>query len=101
MDGYRATFRDLYIIVSINKESDGKVWIHASVSRRNRKTPTHEDLVTLREYALPTDCVAYEIFPPKDEYVHYWRKGQADVLHLWTCAEGRVTPDFRGVKGGI
>lgn len=101
MDGYAGTFHDLRFLVTAAKEKDDKVWVHASVSRRDRKTPTFEDLVTLRKYTMPPDAVAYQLFVPEDEYYHQAIKGQVDVLHLWCCADGRVTPDFRSEDGTI
>lgn len=101
LDGYVGTFHDLKFLVTLNKEKDERLWLHSSVSRRDRKTPTYDDLLDLRKYTTPINTVALQVFPPEDEYVHEVIKGQIPVLHLWTCLEGRVTPDFRGSYGGI
>lgn len=100
-DGYRATFHDLRFIVSAQKEKDDKIWVHGSVSRRDRKTPSYADLLTMRKYVYPENATVYQVFPPKDEYFSQAFKGQVDVLHLWSCPDGRFTPDFRGPEGMI
>ncbi len=90
-NGYRAMYKDLLIMVTDFVERDGKAWRHASVSRRDRKIPTYEDLKNLYELTME-GLVAYQLFVPPDQ--HFTLK-TVEVLHLWACLEGPVTPDFR------
>lgn len=94
-DGYFGRFHDLAFMVSVAPEQDGKLWLHASVSRRDDKMPTYEDLLALKHYCIGDDKCAYQVFPPEDEYFHGHAGTRKQVLHLWYCADGRVTPDFR------
>ena len=90
--GYIAVYKDYKIMCTDSVEADGKTWRHASISRRDNKIPTFEDLKILKDFAIGDDLIAYQVFPPKAEYFTI-EKNQ--VLHLWAPLEGRVTPDFR------
>lgn len=99
-DGYRGRFAHLLFIVSEAKEDDGKWWRHASVSRRDRQTPSYDDLKTLHRITMPA-VVAYQLFVPEDQHIDFERKGGVPVLHLWGCVDGPVTPDFSSGTGSI
>lgn len=98
--GYAARFADLRILVSVdNQHGDLRTWLHASVSRRDRKTPTWEDLAKLKHYVIGDDKYAYFVLPPVEKYVDL-----APVLHLYHCLDvpdGRVLPEFSGVIHGV
>ena len=83
------------VILSMAREEDGEVWLHASISRRDRALPTYEDLKTVHRLFMP-GLVAYQLFMPSDEHVNL-----AEVLHLWACVTRRVTPDFTGGTGSV
>lgn len=98
-DGYCARFAHLRFIVSAAIERDGKWWLHASVSRRDRTLPTYEDVQKLKHYCIGDDKTAYQVFPPEAQYVHAPPTGgRIEALHLWHCLSGDVTPDFRGMS---
>lgn len=96
LDGYQCHKRDLKFLVTAGREADNRVWVHASVSRRDRKMPTFEDLKELKKYTMPLTAIAYQVFVPESEWVSEVHPGQAPVLHLWSCPGWRPTPDFRG-----
>lgn len=89
-DGYAARFHDLFFIVSAAREDDGKVWLHASVSRRDRKLPTWDDLKVLKHYCIGHERKAIQVLPPTTRYVNL-----ANVLHLFCCLSGNDgLPEF-------
>jgi hypothetical protein len=92
------------ILLSVARQADDEVWLHGSISRRDRATPTYADLVTL--HRAMGQRLAYQLFVPPEE--HYslspeFTRGEAgDVLHLWAPLTGpRPTPDFRSRAGTI
>ena len=96
VDGFRARYRHLRVICSEVKELDGRWWRHASVSRRDRQTPTYDDLKTLKSICIGEMLTAYQVFVPTDRHVNL-----SEVLHLWACVDGPVTPDFTHGTGSI
>ena len=101
-DSYAGRFAHLFILCSEAKEDDGKWWRHASVSRRDRTMPTYDDTKTLKRICMP-DLVAYQLFMPADKHIDLAGKGNrpVEVLHLWACLDGPVTPDFSSGTGSI
>ena len=97
--GYLAVYKHLTIIGSEAMELDGKWWLHASCSRRDRGMPTYDDLMILKDLAIGKDRTAVQVFPPADKHVDIAGKmaRPIQVLHLWSCAE-QVLPDF--TRGG-
>lgn len=71
-------------------ESDDRLWFHASITRNDGKMPTYEDLCWLKENFF-ADTWAMQYFPPKDQHISHHHK----CLHLWTCMECDLMPDFR------
>jgi len=100
-DGYAGDFGHLFLICSISKEQDGKNWLHASASRKDKKMPTYEDLMTLKRLCIGDHHTALQIFPPKNKHVNIAGDMGVEVLHLWSCLDGDVTPDFTKGKGMI
>lgn len=90
-DGYSGFFRNLGIIVSLEVKSDGKVWIHASVSLNSGKMPEYEHLLLLKDIAFGPLRKAVQVFPPKHEHISappaelVKQIGgiHKEVLHLW------------------
>lgn len=98
-DGYAATINHLRLLVSVSKELDGKKWIHASVSRTDKRMPTYDDLMILKKYCIGEHRTALQVFPPVNKHVNIAGKYGIEVLHLWCCLDGDVIPDFtRGTK---
>ncbi len=86
----------LRAIVTVAKESDGKRWMHVSLSRPDR-LPTWEDLKLVKSTLIGKDKLAIQVLPPEAEYVNT----HPYCLHLWHCLDGRAVPDFRGAAGQI
>lgn len=94
-DGFALREKDggLRVIIDCEVKSDGFDWIHISVSRKSW-TPTHEDMVKVKQDFLGIDCYAYSIWPPEDMYVNI----HSHCLHLWSRLDGsRILPEFSEV----
>ena len=82
------------VIESTSIQSDGKLWLHVSVSKVSRhKMPTYEDIQTMRKLFVGEHRECYMVFPTADRYVNV-----NPVLHLFCCLdqpEG-VLPHFEG-----
>ena len=89
-DGYAATYRDVNVIVSLERKSDGEVWIHGSVSRRGGGMPTYDHLMFLKEIAFGPDRTAVQVFPPANRHIDIAGRLRRpiQVLHLWGRYEG-------------
>lgn len=86
----------LFVTMTVQKEQDGKRWVHLSCSRR-KKEPSYYDLCEAKEQFLGPDSLAMLLFVPTDEHVNI----HPHCLHLWSCLDGRPTPDFTWGKGTI
>jgi hypothetical protein len=82
-------FAGLKVIVSVAIEGDGKAWLHVSCSRRDR-LPSWEDLKFVKETFIGESNYAYQIFPPKSQYVNI----HPYCLHLYHCLEEAPLPEF-------
>ena len=101
-DGYAGVYRHLRIIVSEGLEDDGRWWLHASVSREDRKMPTYHDLKTLKAICIGPERKAVQVFAPESEHMDIAGKGKRplQVLHLWSPEDANFLPDFtRGGQG--
>ena len=76
------------LIHSLAIEEDGEVWAHVSMSRRDRKLPTWEQLRDLWWLMYP-DIVGMQLIVPHTEHVNI-----NEVLHVWGCLTKIVVPDF-------
>lgn len=87
----RLVGQKITVIESTQTEKDGRTWLHVSVAKPNRKTPTYEDLQQARKSFIGEDCECYQVFPPKERYVNI-----GPVLHLWSCLDQPrgVLPQF-------
>ncbi len=99
-DGYACLQNSggLRVIIDCEPKSDGKEWIHVSVSRKSW-TPSHEDMALVKRDFIG-DLYAYSVWPPREVYVNIHNH----CLHLWALADnsdGRVLPEFRAVLEGI
>jgi len=83
------------VIESIAVETDGRRWLHVSVSKPSRhKMPSYEDVQWARKLFIGEDRECYQVFPPAPRYVNI-----NPVLHLFACLdqpEG-VLPRFEGM----
>lgn len=79
----------LTVTMTLQKEQDGKRWYHLSVSRP-KKEPSYYDLCEVKNLFLGEDSLALLLFVPEAEHVNI----HPHCLHLWSCVDGRPTPDF-------
>ena len=91
--GYFATFAHLKFMVT-DHDFEADPWIHASVSRRDKTTPTYADLAALKHYCLGDHRVAYQVFPKLDDHVDFSKSIGFDVLHLWAPVGHEPIPNF-------
>lgn len=77
--------------------ADEDLWLHVSVSRRDRD-PSYAELTECRtRFFHPTDTVLH-VWPPVAEHFNL----HPHCLHLWTPLDGhRPIPDLRGQGGGV
>lgn len=81
----------LKVMEDVCVKSDGKRWLHVSVSKPNGKMPTYEDLQEVRRLFIGEERESYMVFPPAERYVNFH-----NVLHLWACLDqpAGVLPQF-------
>jgi hypothetical protein len=83
------------VILSGDREEDGRRWMHLSTSFQDR-LPTWEELRDVKELFLG-DRTALQVLPKKENYVNV----HPYVLHLWVCLDEEVIPDFTRGAGTI
>lgn len=83
----------LTVIVSAARELDGKRWLHVSVARPHR-LPEWSDLRMVKDLFMGKDRMAVQILPSERKHVNL----HPFCLHLWSCLDGDVHPDF--TQGG-
>lgn len=86
---------NLRFVHSVATELDGETWAHVSVSRRDQKMPTWEQLRDTWRLIYP-DVLAVVVIPPEDKHVNL-----AEVAHAWGCLTKQVLPDFTHNLGSI
>lgn len=85
----------LRIVHSGMRELDGQVWGHVSVSRRDGRLPTWEQ-VRDAQWLLYPGRKGLVVVAPRDEHVNL-----REVAHVWTCLTGEPVPDFTHGLGTI
>ena len=87
--------KGLRMIHSIARETDGCVWAHLSLSRRDRVMPTWEQLRDVWRLLYP-DVLAVVVIPPAADHVNI-----AEVAHAWANLDRPAVPDFTHGLGSI
>lgn len=87
---YRKDGEGLLVLVSCAEQGDRKRWLHVSVSRRDRKIPTWEQMSQVKRLVIGDERTALQIMPPKAKWVNIHKA----VLHLWHCLDGDGLPDM-------
>lgn len=77
------------VIAEVRDERDGKLWLHVSCARGDR-LPSWEDLKAVKNPFIGKNATALQVLPPEAKYVNV----HPHCLHLWTCLDGEVVPDF-------
>jgi len=83
--------RGILVILNVMQYPDCKPWIHLSLSRRDKKIPTWEDLREVKDLFIGRQRKAIFVLPPEDQYVNL----HPGVLHLYCCLGKDPIPDFR------
>lgn len=92
----RLTGSPLQVIEFVQVETDGKRWLHVSVSRAPKKSiPDYGEVQLIRRLFIGEDRECYMVFPPKSRYINI-----NPVLHLWACLDepSGVLPQFEAMK---
>ena len=79
----------------VEGQSQWQEWHHVSCSFPDH-LPSYEDLKEIKAIFVGAALTALQIFPPADRHISI----HDYALHLWTCLDGPVTPDF-GKDGSI
>jgi hypothetical protein len=87
---------DYVAVFSVHKYPDGRRWIHASLSRGDKKLPTWSEMTWFRDEVLGHDAKAIIVIAPAGEHVNL-----AEVHHIWHCLDGDGLPDFTLGTGSI
>jgi len=86
----------LRAIVSCAEERDGRLWLHLSVSHRER-LPSWREMVECKELFLG-NREAYQVVPPRERYVNIHPR----TLHLFALLDGApALPDFTRESGSL
>lgn len=86
----------LFVIESTNKEQDGKMCKHVSLSRKSR-LPSYDDMKIVKKQFIGDDRDAIQVFPKSSNHVNIHEY----CLHLWCCLDGSPLPDFTNGSGSI
>lgn len=86
----------LRVLISVCLELDGLRWLHVSFSYKDR-FPTWDDVGEVKRIFVGDDRAALQVFPRARDYVNH----HPNCLHLWSCLDGDVTPDFTRGNGTI
>lgn len=76
---------------------EGQWWMHLSIARPDR-LPTWEEFRDAKEEFIGTDRVAYQVLPPKTEYVNI----HPNCLHAFSPVDrAKALPDFTRGTGSL
>ncbi len=88
---YRNQGEGLLLLVSCARYSDAQRWLHLSVSRRDKKLPTWEQMSQVKRVFVGDERTAYQVMPPKSQHVNI----HPACLHMWCCVDlDHYLPDF-------
>jgi hypothetical protein len=77
------------VLASVQRQRDGQRWLHVSFSRPDR-LPSWEELKEVKQIFIGRERTAIQVIPRDSEYVNV----HPYCLHLWTCLDSEVVPDF-------
>ncbi|HBE17065.1 MAG TPA: hypothetical protein DDW51_05500 [Cyanobacteria bacterium UBA11367] len=86
----------LKVLMSVSVEEDNELWIHVSLSHRNR-LPTYEEMKVVKSIFIGNEQDAIQIFPRLSNHVNI----HPYCLHLWSCLNPNKFPDFTRGLGMI
>ena len=79
------------VLMSCATQTDGKRWLHVSVSRRNKEIPTWQLMCEIKDVFIGPERTALQVMPPRSQWVSI----HPGCLHLWACLDDLLLPDFR------
>ena len=82
--------KGLLVLISCAQQSDLRLWLHVSVSRKDTCIPTWEQMSVLKQLFIGDDRQAIQVMPPASKHVNI----HSACLHLWHCLDGDGLPDF-------
>ena len=82
--------RDGLRVILETEMVDGALWLHASMSRRDR-IPSWRDLQRVKDTFIGADRKAIQVLPARSEYVNR----HPYCLHLFSPLDTDPLPDFR------
>jgi len=86
----------LRVLVEV-EEQDASLWLHMSVSRKDRM-PSYQDIVDAKEFFLGPERRAIQVFPKRSEHFSF----HPFCLHLYSPLERDPFPaDFRMPTGEL
>lgn len=87
----------LRVGLSVEKEQDGRWWVHLSVSHRDR-LPKWKEFVMVKEIFIGRDRPAVQVLPERAKWVNI----HPNVLHLFSPLDNDLPlPDFTRGKGTL
>jgi hypothetical protein len=86
----------LRLLIDASCKSDGKLWLHVSVSRK-KYPPSWDDLKRVKKEFIGDNHVAVIVFPEASDFVNI----HPYCHHLWHCIEAETVPNFTGEIAGI
>ena len=90
---WRNKRKSLLVGASIMAYGDGNQWLHVSVSRKDKLTPTWQDMCNAKDAFIGRSRKAIQVHPEKSKYVNIHRA----CLHLWHCLDTDPLPEFSNV----
>lgn len=99
MDGGAYTDGTLQVLTSLAREEDERHWIHVSVTRKDLRMPSYDDLKRVKILFIGSQRTAIQLFPKASNHINQ----HETCLHLWCCVDDDTfgLPDFTSGLGTI
>lgn len=85
----------LKVLFSADRHEDERVWIHVSMSFKNR-VPSYQDMCDVKRLFIGPGRKAIQVFAAESDHVNI----HPNCLHIWACDGSDGLPDF-GKHGSI
>lgn len=98
LDGraWRNNKKRLTVIASTAFEQDKREWLHISVVHDSR-IPSYQDLCYVKRHFAGPERKCIQLFVPESEHVNIHPR----CLHLFSCLDEDILPDFTWGTGSI
>lgn len=81
----------LAVLVSVEDHGSDGVWLHVSVSRRDKRLPNYYTIAKVKRLFIGDDRGAVEFYPATQAHVNL-----LEARHLWSCLTGDRTYGMPG-----